>query len=311
MALPRKKSRTIVVKGETWYWRTSKGIRMDEASKLRFAESQKRAIEKNPELKGKRFLMMFGSGDLQYVKTMSLVATRKSEQPFMIKAEFLDCERLLPKVVSAVIAYANQHAGSGDRLLEIEDASRLFEQALVGSEEKEAGIGRLRNEQYRMNRSAGFEREADDYILEGKFFDAIRPLRNAIMYDKTNPHKLRKLDHLIRDDHASAALFNQRAFSYYYLYKYDAAPGYLEKAYRDALQAIALDSDYAIAYGTLAEIQYAMGDTEGFYDNLETALQKGMTQVIDGDIGFAVKEQVRYLALLERFGKQGWIKAYW
>lgn len=310
MALPRKKSRTIVVQGETWYWRTNKGIRMDEASKLRFAESQRLAREKNPELKGKRFLMMFSGGDLQYVKTVHLIATRTGDKPFMIKAKFVDCERLLPKVVASVIAYAYQHAGPGDRLLEIEDATQIFEDAIAASDEKESELGRIWYTQYKIKESSVNEQMADRYIREGNIYEAIGYLKSSIFYDKTNIHKIRKFDHLIREEQASAKLYNHRAFAYYKLCQINSEGAYLEKGYRDATKAIELDPDYAIAYGTLAEILYKMGDTEGFYRELETALQKGMTEKPDGEIRFKLKDEARFLELLDRFHKRDWIKHY-
>lgn len=310
MTLPRKKSRTIVVQDEAWYWRTHKAIRMDEDSRLRFEESKRLAVEKNPELKGKRFMIMAHSGEFQYVRIMNLVATRKEGKPFMIKAEFIDCERLLPKVVAAVIAYALRHAKPSDKLFEIENATQLFEKTIAVSDEKENSLSKIRYAKYKQDTSQKHELEADRHISEGNLYKAIDELRSSIFYDRANHHKLRKLDNMIREDQASAKLCNHRAFTYYSLHKHDPSGGYLEKAYLDVAKALELDPECAIAYGTLAEILYAMGDTAGFYDKLETALEKGMSQKIDGEISFELKDDARFLALLERFDKRDWIRHY-
>lgn len=310
MSLPRKKSRAIVVEGETWYWRTNKGIKMDEASKLRFAEAQRLAVEKNPELKGKRFGMMFNNGDLKYVKTVNFIATRTNDKPFMIKAEFENCERLLPKVAAEVIAYAKRHSEDSKKVVEITNATQIFEPIMAASDEKENSLEKIRYANYKRDASARHELEADRYISTGHLCEAIDELRSSIFYDMANSHKRRKLDRLIADGQASAKLFNHRAFAYYMLHRNDPANGHLEKGYNDVVKAVELDPGYAIAHGTLAEILYMMGDREGFYDSLTTALEKGMTQKIDGEINFELREEPRFLDLLDRFQKRDWIRHY-
>lgn len=310
MALPRKKSRTIVVGGETWYWRIQKGIELDAESRLRFETSKRLALEKNPGLKKRNISIMFSAGDLKYAKVVHLVATRAGDKPFMIKAEFMDCERLLPKVVAAVVAYAQSHAQASDKVMEIHNATQVFEDAIAASDEKESELGRIRYTQYKDKESSAHEQEADRNIREGNIDAAIGYLKSAIFYDKTNIHKIRKLDRIISEDQASPRLYNQRAFAYYGLHQTDPAAGHLEKACRDAIKATELDPDYALAYGTLAEILYAMSDTDGFYKQLETALAKGMKEKIDGDIRFRLKDEARFLALLDRFDKRDWIRYY-
>ncbi|MGV2482184.1 UNVERIFIED_CONTAM: hypothetical protein IGO34_35895, partial [Salmonella enterica subsp. enterica serovar Weltevreden] len=67
----------------------------------------------------------------------------------MIKAEFMDCERLLPKVVAAVVAYAQSHAQASDKVMEIHNATQVFEDAIAASDEKESELGRIRYTQYK------------------------------------------------------------------------------------------------------------------------------------------------------------------
>lgn len=299
-----------MVQDETWYWRSHKRIRMDEDSKLRFEESKRLALEKNPDLKGKGFMIMAHSGEFQYVTILNLVATRKEGKPLMVKAEFIHCERLLPKVVAAVIAYAKSHSKDTDKVIEIRNATQVFEEVLKASDEKENSLGRIRYANYIQDAGKRHELEADRHIREGHLDKAIDELSSSIFYDRKNSHKLRKLGHLIRDDQASAELYNHRAFAYYKLHRNDPARGHLEKGYTDVVKAIELDPAYAIAYGTLAEILYLMGDREGFYDNLLTALEKGMTQKIDGEINFELREEPRFLDLLDRFNKRDWIRHY-
>lgn len=267
-------------------------------------------MEKNPELKRKDIRIMFNGSDAKYVKAVHLVATRIGDKPFMIKAEFMDCERLLPKVVAAVIAYAQSHSQTSDKVMEIHNATQVFEDAIAASNEKESELGKIWYAQYKIKESSAHEQEADRNIREGNIYEAISDLKSSIFCDKTNIHKIRKLDRIISEDQASARLYNQRAFAYYGLYQTDPAAGYLEKAYRDAIKATELDPDYALAYGTLAEILYAMSDTEGFYKQFENALAKGMKEKIDGDIRFRLKDEPRFLALLDRFDKRDWIRYY-
>lgn len=310
MALARKKSRTITVQGETWYWRTSKFIRMDEASKARIAEARRLAVEKNPELKKQRLSIMFGPSELKYVRVIRLIASRSGSPPLMLEAEFDDYDMILPKVVAAAIAYAINQARPHDRNVYIPDATKLFEKVLAESSEKESNLSQVRYAQYKLNKSREHEQNADRNILEGNIYDAIQDLYNSLFYDLDNSHKLRKLDRLLGDQHASARLYNYRAFCYYKLHRHDPRAGHLEKAYQDSIKAIEMDPEYAIAYGTLAEILYVMSDTEGFYAALETALEKGMTQKIDGEISFELREAPAFLALLDRFSRRDWIRHY-
>lgn len=97
-------------------------------------------------------------------------------------------------------------------------------------------------------------------------------------------------------------LYNQRAGYYRYYRQYDLA-------LKDVYRALEINTESNLAYMTLAEIKYDMGDTEEFYRNMEMGLKYkfDMRQVkVDEavDIYKSCRDEERFIHLLRKYNQE-------
>lgn len=140
----------------------------------------------------------------------------------------------------------------------------------------------------------GYLFQAGSLFFENRVDSAAGMLEKVLEYDPYHPAALERLSQLAmsrkeyaksiaysRESIAAAnqntslespyllqAAYNRLAMGYYHIPQYDSAMVYVKKA-------IALDSTIAYPFTTLAEIYALQGNNEGFYRNVEKAIQLG------------------------------------
>lgn len=269
MAIPKKKRRTIIVNKTEYYWRKESNICL-------YIETGK-----NPN--------------------------------FIIKVFFHDEYFALPGVVRTVINYILSNNLYTRPLIIIENGNELFKTELERQQQKRKEEDEERrikwkqeaekSKQERIRDGWDEYRSAKKCITEKNYFEAIRHLLYSIRIDLSKKERWSLLENCIPEDIKDAMLLNQRAFYYRILSKYEEEyKSYCRKAaFNDIEEALKLDPNCAIAYGTLAELLFDEKDLDGFYYNWEIALQKGMTEQIDGWIAFDLKEEEEFIRISKKY----------
>jgi tetratricopeptide (TPR) repeat protein len=216
---------------------------------------------------------------------------------YVIKAFFTDgYEFRYPSIVRAVIEYARANWKAPYGTFRIEEASEIFKKELLASAEKENQLAKERNQQFRERMTWECLDQAKECIQKNELTKAMTLLSSSIGYDKDNTKSQHLLNTIISSANKTPSLYNHRACIYRYKKEY-------KKALKDIQQALILDSEFAIAYGTKAEIMYDLGDMEEFFVNYELSLKKGMTQRIDQHIHYALRENERLLGILRKYNR--------
>ncbi len=263
MAIPQKKRRRILVNQTEYYWRKE-------------------------------------SNRCLYIET--------AQSPtFIVKVYFEKEYFAVPQVVRAVIDYTVANKLDAQSFVIIENGQELFKRELEKHQQRENEISdRKIIELHKKRLQEGWNEyhAAKKCITEKDYFKAIHHLINSIRIDPSGKERWSLLENFIFDDIKSAELLNERAFYYRKLYQYEENESYCRKAaFNDIEEALKLNSNCAVAYGTLAELMYDKDDLPGFYYNWEKALQKGMLQPIDGWINFYLKEEKEFKRISEKYLK--------
>lgn len=261
MAIPKKKRRTITIDQTEYYWRRE-------------------------------------STRCLYIET--------GQSPnHIIKAYFDKGYFSVPQVVRAVIDYTIHHQLDTQPLVIIENAHELFKAELENHQQKEYEFFKRRTIEWDKNLK---EKGWDEYhaakkcIIEKDYFNAIFHFISSIRIDPSRKERWALLENFITDDIKSAELLNERAYYYRELSTRVEDKSYCRKAaFKDIEEALKLNPDCGIAYGTLAELLYDENDLQGFYYNWEKALQKGMTQSISGWIRFDLKEEAEFKRISQKY----------
>jgi tetratricopeptide (TPR) repeat protein len=269
MAIPKKKCRTIIVNNTKYYWRKESNICL-------------------------------------YIET--------GRTPnFIIKAFFHEEYFAVPGVVGAVINYTLNNELYKKPLIVIENGNELFKTELERQQQKRKKEDKERkikweqkaevSKQERIRDGWDEYRSAKKCIAEKNYFEAILHLLYSIRIDLSKKERWSLLENCIPEDIKDAVLLNERACYYRRLSKYEEEyKSYCRKAaFNDIEEALKLDPNCAIAYGTLAELLFDEKDLDGFYYNWEIALQKGMTQQIDGWIAFDLKEAEEFIRISKKY----------
>lgn len=292
MAIPKKKRRKIVVNDTTYYWRVNHHA----------------VLAKNLDHKPDFLPLNELPEILYYTEVYIETGARPTRR---IKAHFYD-ERVhsrrlrnlyllvTPRIVNAIINHIVKNYDMNEKDVVISNARVLFEGVMEEVCKRENELGRTRYEAFRKAQSEHYYNMANQAMKNNQYYEAINHYYQAVAYDKTNPHKQEALHRSINDANENARLYNLRGFKYRQLALHKTLSDY-SLALADVKKAISLDPDYAISYGTYAEICYDLEDMEGFYHYLEMAFQKGMKEKIDGNIHFLLKNEKRYLKLCENY----------
>lgn len=109
-------------------------------------------------------------------------------------------------------------------------------------------------------------REVIDKIKSNELVEEFYRIQIYHRSDHNQEQDMAALSKLIERNPSNPDLYNQKAVYYRYYKHYDLA---LTNVYK----ALELNTEYNVAYVTLAEIRYEMGDKEEFYRNLEMGLK--------------------------------------
>jgi tetratricopeptide (TPR) repeat protein len=261
MAIPKKKRRIITVNQTEYYWR----------------------LESNGCL---------------YIET--------GQSPnHIIKAYFDKGYFAVPQVVRAIIDYTIHHQIDTQPLVIIENAHDVFKAELENHQQKEQNKNDRKIFAWHKDlKEKGWDEyhSAKKCILEKDYFNAIFHFICSIRIDPSRKERWTLLENFITDDNKSAELLNERAYYYRELSTHVEDKSYCRKAaFKDIEEALKLNPDCAIVYGTLAELLYDENDVQGFYYNWEKALHKGMTQSISGWIKFDLKEEAEFKRISKKY----------
>lgn len=263
MAIPKKKRRIISVNQTKYYWRKE-------------------------------------SNRCLYIET--------GQSPnFIIKGYFEEGYFAVPQVVRAVIDYAVYNKLDNQSFVIIENGQELFKKELENHHQNENEISdRKIIEGLEKRSQEGWDEyhAAKKCITEKDYFKALHHLISTVRVDPSKKERWFLLENFISDDIKNAELLNERAFYYRKLSEYEEYKFHcIKAAFNDIEQALKLDPNCAIAYGTLAELLYDQNDIQGFYYNWEKALQKRMTQSIDGWIKFCLKDEKEFIRISKKYQK--------
>ncbi|WP_185289238.1 hypothetical protein [Chryseobacterium lactis] len=265
MAIPKKKRRTITVNQTEYYWRKV-------------------------------------SDRCLYIETGQNPNGR-------IKAYFEKGYFAVPQVVRAVIDYTINNKHDNNPLTIVENGDELFKTELEKHQQKRREENEeqfIRSNIERHQKGWNEYHTGKKYILEKDYFKALYPLMNSIRIDPLKKERWSLFESFISEDIKSAELLNERA-NYYRTLSKDTETQYQsycrKAAFKDIEDALNVNPDCAIAYGTLAELLYDENDLGGFYYNWEKALEKGMTQSIDGFIRFDLKDTDEFIRISQKYLK--------
>lgn len=231
------------------------------------------------------------------------IETGKSPN-FIIKVFFGKGYFAVPKVVHAVIDYVINNKLDNKSSIIIENGEELFKTELERHQEKineEANEKTTKWHKKRNKEGWDYYHSAKKCIIEKDYFKAISDIVYSIMIDSSKKERWSLLENFISEDIKNAKLLNERAFKYRWLSKYPEYESCRKAAFNDIEEALKLDPNCAIAYGTLAELLYDENNLQGFYSNWEKALQKGMTQPIDDFIIFDLKDENEYIRISKKY----------